>query len=60
MVWGRSWRRGLEGDRKRDSLWIRSPLEEMKYLFKFKFSFIRFGIEAKRRVEIRGIQPEAE
>ena len=30
-------------------LWVRSLLEEMKYLF--KFIFLRFGVEAKRGIE---------
>ena len=34
-----------------DWLWVRSPLEEMKYLLKFIFPFLRFGVEAKRGVE---------
>ena len=29
------------------------PLEEMKYLFKFIFSYLRSGVEAKRGVEFR-------
>ena len=28
-------------------MWVRSPLEEMKYLFAFIFSFLRFVVEAK-------------
>ena len=32
-------------------LWVRSPLEEMKYLLKFIFPFLRSGVEVKRRVE---------
>ena len=28
-----------------------SPLEEMKYLLKFKYPFLRYGVEAKRGVE---------
>ena len=38
-------------DCKTDWLWIRSPLEEMKYLLKFIFPFLRSGVEAKRGVE---------
>ena len=38
---------------KRDWLWVRLPLEEMKYLFKYIFSFLRSGVEAKRDVEFR-------
>ena len=34
-----SWRRGTKCDCKTDWLWVRSPLEEMKYLFKFIFPF---------------------
>ena len=36
-----------------DWLWIRSPLQEMKYLFKCIFLFHHSGIEAKRGVEFR-------
>ena len=32
-------------------MWVRSPLEEMKYLLKFIFLFLRSGVEAKRGVE---------
>ena len=32
-----SWRRNTKCDCKRDWLWVGSPLEEMKYLFKFIF-----------------------
>ena len=35
--WGRSWRGGTKCDCKIDSLWVRSPLEEMKYLFIYIF-----------------------
>ena len=38
-------------DSKRDRLWVRSLLEEMKYLLRFIFPFLRFGVEAKRGVE---------
>ena len=38
---------------KRDWLWVRSPVEEMKCLFKFILSFICSGIEVKRGVEFR-------
>ena len=57
-------------DCKRDWLWVRSPLEGMKYLFNLYFSFPRSGVEAKRGVEFRhgssaypaacGIQREAD
>ena len=30
-----------------------SPLEEMKYLFKYIFPFLRSGVKAKRGVESR-------
>ena len=30
---------------KIDWLWVRSPLEEVKYLFTFLFSFLRSGVE---------------
>ena len=36
---------------KTDWLWVRSSLEEMKYLLKFRFPFLRSGVEAKRGVE---------
>ena len=44
--WGRSWRRGTKCDCKIDWLWVRSPLEEVKYLFTIIFSFLRSGVEA--------------
>ena len=34
MLRGQSWRRGTKCDCKTDCLWVRSPLEEMKYLLK--------------------------
>ena len=34
---GQLWRRGTKCDCKRDKLWVRFPLEEMKYLI-FPFS----------------------
>ena len=34
-------------------VWVWSPLEEMKCLFKFKFSFLRSGVKAKHGVEFR-------
>ena len=37
LNWGRSWRSGTKCDCKTDWLWVRSPLEEMKYLLKFIF-----------------------
>ena len=40
-------------DCKRDWWWVRSPLEEKKYLSKFIFSFLRSGVEAKRGIEFR-------
>ena len=30
---------------KTDWLWVRSPLEDMKYLFNFIFQFLRSGVE---------------
>ena len=36
---GQSWRSGAKCDCKTDWLWVRSPLEEMKYLLKFIFPF---------------------
>ena len=32
-------------------LWVRSPLEEVKQLFTFIFSFLRYSVEAKRGTE---------
>ena len=46
-----SWRSGTRCDCKTDWLWVRSPLEEMKYLLKFIFPFLRSGVEVKRGVE---------
>ena len=34
-------------------LWVRSPLEEIKYVFKFIFRFLRSGVEARSGVEFR-------
>ena len=48
---GQSWRSDTKCDCKTDWLWVRSPLEEMKYLLKFIFPFPRSGLEAKRGVE---------
>ena len=31
--------------------WVRSPLEEIKYLFKFIYPFLRSGVEIIRIVE---------
>ena len=36
---------------KTDWLWVRSPLEELKYLLKFIFPFLPSGVKAKRGVE---------
>ena len=49
--WGQSWCSGTKCDCKTDWLWVRSLLEEMKYLLKFIFQFLRSGVEAKRGVE---------
>ena len=49
LLWGQSWRRGTKRDCKTEWLWVRSPLEEMKYLLKFIFPFLRSGVEAKAR-----------
>ena len=46
---GQLWCRGIQYDCKIDWLWIRSPLEKMKYLFTFIFLFLRFGVEVKVR-----------
>ena len=32
-------------------VWVRSPLEEMKYVLKYIFPFLCSGVEAKRGVE---------
>ena len=40
-IWGQTWCSGTKCDCKTDWLWVRSPLEEMKYLLKFIFSFLR-------------------
>ena len=48
-----SWRRGTKCDCKIDQLWVRYPLEDMKYLFQFILSFLRSSVEAKRGVEFR-------
>ena len=45
-----SWRSGTKRDCKTDWLWVRSPLEEMKYLLKFIFPFPRSGVVAKRGI----------
>ena len=49
----RSWRRSsLQYDCiLGDWLLVKSPLEEMNYLFKFIFPFLRSGVEVKRGVE---------
>ena len=39
------------GDCKTYWFWVRFPLEEMKYLLKFIFPFLRSGVETKRSVE---------
>ena len=44
---------GAQSVTKRDWLWIRSPLEEIKYLFKFIFSFLCSSVGAMRGVEFR-------
>ena len=46
------WRR-TKCDCKRDWMWVRSPLEEINYLFKFIFLFLRSGVEAKGGFEFR-------
>ena len=42
-----SWRRNTKCDCKIDWLWVRTPPEEIKYLFTFIFSFIRSGVATK-------------
>ena len=44
------WRSSTKCDCKIDWLWVRSPLEKMKYVLKFIFPFLRSGVEAKRDV----------
>ena len=48
-----SWRRGTKCDCKLDWLWVRSPLEEIKYIFTFIFSFLRSGVQTKRGAGFR-------
>ena len=45
------WRSGTRRDCKTNWLWVRSPLEEVKYLLKFLFPFFRSGVEDKHGVE---------
>ena len=52
-VRGQSWRRGTKSDCKIDWLWVRTPFEEVKYLFTFIFSFLRSAINTKGGVEFR-------
>ena len=47
-VWGQSWR-GTKCGCKIDWLWVRSPLEKMKYLLKFIFLLFRSGVEDNAR-----------
>ena len=42
-----------ECDSKQDGLWVRFPFEEIKFVFKFIFTFLRYGVEAKRGIEFR-------
>ena len=42
---------GRKCDCKTDWLWVRFPLEAMKYLLKSIFPFLHTGVEAKRGVE---------
>ena len=37
-------------------VWVRSPLEEMKYVLKYIFPFLCSGVEAKRGVELPATQ----
>ena len=54
LIHYQSWHRGTMCDCKIDWLWVQSPLEEIKYLFTFIFSFfLRSGVEAKRGIEFR-------
>ena len=43
--------RTLICDYKTNWLWVRSPLEEMKYLLKFIFPFLRSGVKVNRGIE---------
>ena len=38
---------------KKDWLWVRSPFEEVKYLFECTCSFLRSGVDAKCGVDFR-------
>ena len=51
IYWGQSWRSGTNCDCNTDWLWVRSSLEEMKYLLKFIFTFLRSGVGVERGVE---------
>ena len=51
LIRGRSWRSGTRCDCKTNWLWVRSSLEDMKYLPKFIFPFRRSGVQVKRGVE---------
>ena len=48
LLRGHTWRSGTRCDCKTDWLWDRYPLDEMKYLLKFIFPFLRSGVEVKR------------
>ena len=50
---GQSWRGGTKCDCKRDLLGVRSPLEEMKYLYKFTCPILCSSVEVKRGIESR-------
>ena len=53
-IWGQSYiAQGDKCDCKRDWLWVRSSLEEIKYLYKCMFPFLRYGVETKRSIEFR-------
>ena len=56
VIYGPSWRRDIKCDCRIDWLWVRSPLEEMEYLFTFIISFLRSGVVAKRGVEFLNTQ----
>ena len=51
--------RGAKCECKPDWLWVRSPLEERKYLFKFIYSFLCSSVEAKRGIEFRRLTRNA-
>ena len=55
QIKGQSWLRGIKCDCKRNWLWVRSPLEEIKYFL--KFIYLHFGAQTKCGVDIRHLMP---